>query len=291
LHWASPRAARPFVRLNCAALSETLLESELFGHEKGAFTGAERAKSGLLESAEGGTVFFDEVGEMPMATQIKLLRVLEERKVLRVGAVVPRAIDVRVVAATNRDLRDEVARGIFRQDLYFRLNGISLLVPPLRERVTEIAPLARLFAARAAAQTPGASDVLSDEAIRLLEGYLWPGNVRELRNVIERAVVFAGGEEITPAHLPAEITYPETWREEALFLPPVPSGRTSLEASTGEGLRGQLEALERQRIIDALRRCAGNQSRAADLLGIPRRTFVAKLKLFDIPRPRGGTAR
>ncbi|MCK6552715.1 sigma 54-interacting transcriptional regulator, partial [Myxococcota bacterium] len=206
IHQRSPRAERPFVKLNCAALSESLIESELFGYEKGAFTGAVRAKPGLLETANGGTVFLDEVGEMPLATQAKLLRVVEERKVLRVGGLEPRAIDVRIVSATNRDLEAEIDAGRFREDLYFRLNGIAVTVPPLRERVEEIPSLARLFAAKSAArdglpQPP----VIADAALACLVRHRWRGNIRELRNVVERAVVLAGGDAILPEHLPPEL--------------------------------------------------------------------------------------
>ena len=203
VHRRSLRADKPFVVLNCAALAESLLESELFGHERGSFTGAHAAKRGLLETAEGGTVFLDEIGELPLSVQVKLLRVLEDRKVLRVGALKARPIDVRFVAATNRDLEAEVARGSFRQDLFYRLNGVSLIVPPLRERVAEIAPLARGFVGEACKRLgrlrePG----LTPEVRGLLEAYPWPGNVRELRNVIERAVLLCGDGPLLAMHLP-----------------------------------------------------------------------------------------
>ena len=187
LHRLSPRANAPFVRLNCAALSETLLDSELFGHERGAFTGASADKVGLLESASGGTVFLDEIGDMPLATQVKLLRVLESKEVVRVGSVRPRRIDVRVVSATHRDLPELITEGRFREDLYYRLNGISVIVPPLRERVADISPLARHFAARFARKGTKPLE-LAEDAVAALEAQTWPGNVRELRNVVERAV-------------------------------------------------------------------------------------------------------
>jgi transcriptional regulator with PAS, ATPase and Fis domain len=202
VHRGSPRSSKGFLRLNCAALSESLLESELFGHERGAFTGAHQMKAGLLETAQGGTVFLDEIGELPMTMQVKLLRVLEERTVWRVGGVKPRPIDVRFVAATNRNLEQAVVDHKFRQDLYFRLAGVTLTIPPLRERTEEIEPLAREFARQLSrnARPP----VLSPEVIQLMLGYAWPGNIRELRNAIERAVLLAGTGPVLPEHFPVE---------------------------------------------------------------------------------------
>ncbi|MFT3708229.1 MAG: sigma 54-interacting transcriptional regulator [Archangium sp.] len=192
IHRRSKRASGPFLRLNCAALTESLLESELFGHEKGSFTGAIKQKEGLLESAEGGTVFLDEVGEMPPSIQAKLLRVLEERKVMRVGSTTALPIDVRFLFATNRDLEAEVARGAFRSDLYFRVNGISLVIPPLRERPTEIEPLARQFLQEAAKRETRAAPELTPDALATLAAWPWPGNIRELKNVIDRAILDGG---------------------------------------------------------------------------------------------------
>jgi DNA-binding NtrC family response regulator len=257
IHARSPRHARPLLRLNCAALAENLLESELFGHEKGAFSGAVAAKPGLLETAEGGSVFLDELGDMPAALQAKLLRVLEERKVTRVGGLKPHAIDVRFISATHRDLEAEAARGSFRQDLYYRLNGISLHIPPLRERTSEIEPLAQLFIARVSAELGRAAPRLSPDARAWLEAHPWPGNIRELRNVIERAVLLSVGGELRPEHLAASRPPPS--------LP---------------------EGDERSRIIAALDACAGNQTHAARLLGISRGTLVSRLAEYRIPRPR-----
>ncbi|MBX3264360.1 MAG: sigma 54-interacting transcriptional regulator, partial [Labilithrix sp.] len=206
IHALSARRTGPFVRINCAALADTLLETELFGHERGAFTGAVKTKVGLLEAAHGGTVLLDEIGEMPATTQAKLLRVLESREVMRVGSVEARPIDVRVLAATNRDLPALVASGAFRSDLYFRLDGITIRLPPLRERRDEILPLARSLLAGA---TKGAPPPLSAQAIARLESYAWPGNVRELRNVVERAIVLSAGGPIEAHHLFVEtITLP-----------------------------------------------------------------------------------
>jgi DNA-binding NtrC family response regulator len=285
IHRRSKRAERPFLRLNCAAISETLLESELFGHERGAFTGAMAAKPGLLETADGGTVFLDEVGELPMALQVKLLRVLEERQVLRIGALKPRPVDMRFVAATNRDLEAEVARGAFRQDLFFRLNGVMVVVPPLRERVGEIAALAVVFAEHAARERGGPVPELARETLAVLEGHSWPGNVRELRNVIERAVLLCGGETIRPEHLPLERM---TAAASPAAAAPAPRVRPPGAGDVGEEdeLRSRLLAAGRQRILDALDRCAGNQTRAARLLGMSRNTLMKKMDDHGIPRPR-----
>jgi DNA-binding NtrC family response regulator len=263
----------PFVPLNCAALTESLLESELFGHEKGAFTGAIRTQEGVFESAASGTLFLDEVGELPAATQAKLLRVLEERKVTRVGGRVAHNVDVRFLSATNRDVAGDIERGAFRQDLYFRLNGISLHLPALRDRRGDIAPIARRFVAeicRTTRRTP--APLVSDAALAVLEGYRWPGNIRELRNVIERAVLLCDGTEILPSHLPSGLTGDSHTRSNA----PDPRARLVVE----------MERLERERTIEALARCAGNQTQAAQMLGISRRTLVTRLNQYDLPRPR-----
>ncbi|WP_437958926.1 sigma 54-interacting transcriptional regulator [Sorangium sp. So ce119] len=305
IHRRSPRAPGPFLRLNCAALSESLLESELFGHEKGAFTSAGQAKPGLLETAEKGTVLLDEVGELPPSIQVKLLRVLEDRKVMRVGGLSPRPIDVRFLSATNRDLAAEVKRGAFREDLFFRLNGIALTIPPLRARVAEIAPLARAIAERTAGALGRRAPAFAPETIAALEAHPWPGNIRELRNVIERAVVLSGGDTVLPEHLllDAAATPPAA----APLAPPLdtsvaPAGATLAPATPAKAadedagaarsgqsagdLRRELDAIERRRIVDALEQCAGNQTQAAALLGMPRRTFVARLDAYGIPRPR-----
>jgi two-component system response regulator AtoC len=283
MHAHSARAAGPLVVIHCAAVSESLLESELFGHERGAFTGAAHAKIGLLEAAHRGTVFLDEVGEMPPSLQVKLLRVLEQREVLPVGSTRPRAIDVRVIAATHRDLAEEVRAGRFRQDLWFRLNGITLRIPPLRERQSEIEPLARQFAAEAAAES-GDSEAprFAPEALLALRNHPWPGNVRELKNVVRRAMVLAGRGEL---------------RVEHLLLDPVPSSEPAARASAPAAstmpsgaeatkLKTHLRGIERQSILDALAACGGNQSRAAKRLGIARGTLIARMDEYGLTRPR-----
>jgi two-component system, NtrC family, response regulator AtoC len=285
IHRMSPRAEGPLVCINCAALSETLLENELFGHEKGAFTGAAQSKPGLLEAAAGGTVFLDEVGEMPPGLQAKLLRAVESKQVTRLGDVKPRSIDVRFVAATNRDLEDEVERKSFREDLYFRLNGISLSVPPLRDRPTEIEALARSFLAQAAKPMQRRPPTLAAPALELLQAYCWPGNIRELRNVMERAVLLCDGQEITSEHLPVEkmrIARPDRGPVEA---PPHPTPVAGVPGGFSTE-REWKDNIERQRLIDALAQSAGNQTRAAKLLGISRRAFCDRLKRYNVPRPR-----
>jgi transcriptional regulator with PAS, ATPase and Fis domain len=261
--------------VNCAALPDALLESELFGHERGAFTGAVAAKPGLLEIAGGGTVFLDELGEMPLAAQAKLLRAVESRQVTRVGGLHPIAIDVRFVAATNRDLETLTASGAFRQDLYFRLNGISIRVPPLRERTLDIGPLAEQFVSRAAAEMGLPPVSISQPVIEVLERWPWPGNIRELKNVMEHAMMFSRGRTaIGIEHLPSDLREAPPSRESAPTEAPK------------SGLRGEIDAFEKRRIVDALEQCSGNQTRAAHLLGISRRTLVSRLALHGLPRPR-----
>ncbi len=275
IHALSPRADKPFVGLNCAALAASLLESELFGHEKGAFTGAAQAKPGLLETADGGTVLLDEVGEMPLAVQVKLLRVLEERQVLRIGGTRPRPIDVRVLSATNRNLEAEIASGSFRRDLFFRLNSITIEIPPLRQRLSEIEPLARRFANMAAQRLRLPPPEIDAEVLVRLRRYQWPGNIRQLRNVMERAVVLAEGARITADLLPADT-----------YVGPVPKPAASVAPSPPTAAAGDDVDDERQRILAALDRCAGNQTRAAELLGISRRTLVSRMAEYNLPRPR-----
>jgi transcriptional regulator with PAS, ATPase and Fis domain len=280
IHSHSPRAARPFVAINCAAFSEALLEGELFGYEKGAFTGAAQARPGLFEAANGGTLFLDEVGELPQPTQAKFLRVLEERAVLRLGARTPRPVDARFIAATNRDLEAEVRVGRFREDLFYRLNGLSLAIPPLRERSGELESLARSFVHAACRQLERPPLELSPETLRLLYLHRWPGNVRELRNVMERAVVLCAESSISPEYLPAFLT------AEASAATPAPTSPGLVADLDPKRFHAQVESLQRARIVEALGRCGGNQTQAAKLLGVARRTLVAQLVELGIPRPR-----
>ncbi|CAN5897830.1 hypothetical protein BH11MYX4_BH11MYX4_58340 [soil metagenome] len=330
IHKRSARAHGPLVKLNCAALPEHLLEGELFGYERGAFTGATQAKAGLIESADGGTLFLDEIGEMPLPTQAKLLRVVESREVMRLGSLRPKTVDVRFVAATHRDLEEMVSRGLLRQDLYYRLAGVTLVVPPLRDRVEEIPKLATDFVLRFCAEAHRPAIPISGQAMAILKSYAWPGNVRELRNVIERAVVFCKGTAIAPEHLglpvdrlsrpPGRLSVPGSGpgsNRQPPSVPPIPpphpfGGATAFGATTldppktvppgggapppaehgstmafGSGsLPHEMEVLERQRILDALARCGGNQTQAAEMLGISRRTLLRRLDEYAVPRPR-----
>ncbi len=281
IHRFSKRAKGPLVRLNCAALPEALLESELFGHEKGAFTGAIATKQGLIEASDGGTLFLDEMGEMPLTTQAKLLRVLESHEVQRIGSVKPKKVDMRVVAATNKDLDAEVRAGRFRLDLFHRLDGVSIVLPPLRARKTEILPLARIFLRRACEAEGRAIMPISEAAERALEAHAWPGNVRELKNVIERAAVLSMGAPIEPAHLrlaPAA---------SAVSAPiAAPQAPPAVDEEDDDDKAKPIDPAERARILEVLERCGGNQSRAARELGIPRRTLLRRLDEYGVPRPR-----
>jgi two-component system, NtrC family, response regulator AtoC len=280
IHALSPRSGRDILALNCAGLSQTLIESDLFGHEKGAFTGANQAKKGLFEAAEGGTLFLDEVGEMPLSVQAKLLRAIANREVLPVGAVKPRSIDVRIIAATNRDLDVEIRENRFRQDLYYRLNGILLYIPPLRERREEILGLARLFLELAVQGSKRSPPALTDAAARMLQGHDWRGNIRELRNIIERATILSETDVIDLEHLPVDrmITEPAPVRGAS------PASPTRLMTALSRE-----ELAERQRLIAALEANVWNQSRAARSLNMHRRTFVTKLERYGIPRPQKGS--
>lgn len=275
LHSLSPRASAKFVAVNCAALSPQLMESELFGHEKGAFTGALQRRVGRFEEADGGTLFLDEIGEIDIPTQVKLLRVLAERSIERVGSNEPIAVNVRVVAATNRHLEEMVREGAFRQDLYQRLNVISLHLPPLRERTGDIVLLANSFVQDFCRENNKAPKSLSRAALELLSAYSWPGNVRQLRTAMEHGVVMSENELVTPADLPDYLSAAP--REQAR------GGHVDAQSAlhTEFGLdftpSFNLEYIERQTILRALQHTGGNRSAAAELLGINRRTLQRKM--------------
>lgn len=266
VHALSERGSGPFVSINCGALPENLLESELFGHIKGAFTGAVRDKQGLFVAARGGTFFLDEVGEMTPATQVKVLRVLQERELVPVGATETIPVDVRIIAATNRDLEEEIRRGSFRSDLYYRLNVITLHLPPLKDRSEDIPLLTEHFLQRFAARRNLPPPKISAEALAALQHYDWPGNVRELENALERAVVLSPAGEIPVSALPARITSRKSEPLVSDRLPPNPS----------------LEIIERAYILWVLQSEAGNKTRAAEVLGIDPSTLYRKLVRYGI---------
>ena len=265
IHYHSPRAKQPFIKVNCAALPETLIESELFGHERGAFTGAETRKKGRFEMAHGGTLFLDEIGELSPGIQVKLLRVLQEREFERVGGTDPVRVDARLIAATNRDLETALVQGSFREDLYYRLNVFPIFIPPLRERRADILPLADHFAVKYAAQQGKTIKRISTPAIDQLASYHWPGNVRELENTMERAVLMADGEVIHGHHLPPTLQTAEA------------SG-TVVSASLG----GAVATFERSLIEDALKTTRGNRAKAARLLSTTERVINYKVKKYGI---------
>ena len=284
IHTLSGRSG-PLARINCAALAEPLIDSELFGHEKGAFTGASGSKVGLLESAANGTVFLDEIGELPLGVQAKLLRAIESREILRIGSIRPTRIDVRFIAATNRDLPTEVAAKRFRHDLYFRLDGITLLIPPLRERRHRIAALAARFVAAAAQRGGFSTPPLTPDVLDALQKHDWPGNVRELKAVLERALLLSRGREIGVRHLAfsARVDSPPV-------SPPV-GDPAPLPVSTPEddALVATFtpdQQAHRRQIVEILTRLAGNQTRTAKELGVSRGTLIGLLQLYRIPRPR-----
>jgi DNA-binding NtrC family response regulator len=286
IHDRSPRKDRPFVSLNCAAIPENLLESELFGHERGAFSGAVAAKAGIFETAEGSTLFLDEIGDLPLSSQAKILRVLDTGEVQRLGAVRPYRVDVRVIAATNRDIHAEIVEGRFRSDLFYRLNGMTIAIPPLRERVEDIVPLSVTLAGEL---SDDALPRFSPAAVARLQAHPWPGNVRELRTVIHRALLLARGAEIDVPHLVFDSLAPA---RPTLKSPPaerVHERFTTSEpptAAVAAKLHAELEDRERRKIARALEQAGGSQKGAAVLLGVSRRTLINRLDRLGMPRPR-----
>ncbi len=270
LHYQSDRAARPFMNITCSALPETILESELFGHERGAFTDARQQKRGLLESSDGGTVFLDEIGEMAPGLQAKLLRFLEEKAFKRVGGIADIRVDVRVIAATNRNLEEEVKKGRFREDLYYRLNVLPIHLPPLRARAEDIPALVHYFVDAYNTEFRKRVKSVTDDAMKKLQAYGWPGNVRELRNAVERAMLLADGDELTAAHFPVVSSAAAGKLTEGIELPP-------------NGI--DLEKLERSLVVQALERSGWNQTRAATLLGVNRDQIRYRIEKFSLEKP------
>jgi transcriptional regulator with PAS, ATPase and Fis domain len=265
IHKLGVRRKGPFIKVNCAALSESLLESELFGHVKGAFTGADRTRIGRFEAANGGDIFLDEIGDLPLSTQVKLLRVLQEKEIEKVGDHRPLSIDVRILAATNKDLNRLMEEGRFRQDLYYRIGVIPIMIPLLRERREDIPLLVESFINRIRLKTDKPISGMSKDALDLLFNYDWPGNVRELINVIEYSFVLCHEGEIMRSHLPARIT-----------------GKQPSSTQKRRAVEKQTDDEERKRILEALAATGGNQSKAAEILGISRVTLWKRLKAFDI---------
>ncbi|MFL5556518.1 MAG: sigma-54-dependent transcriptional regulator [Gemmatimonadaceae bacterium] len=268
IHDLSPRAEKPFLSINCGALPESLLESELFGHVKGSFTGASRDKEGLFAAAGDGTFFLDEIGETTPATQVKLLRALQQREVIPVGATEARPVDARVIAATNRDLEEEIKAGNFRNDLFYRLNVISIVLPPLRERPGDIALLSQAFLERTAAERGESVRTLSPEAVDAMERYTWPGNVRELENALERAAILAKGDTIPLSALPERVVEPKS---DPLVSDAVQANPT-------------LETIERAYIMWVLENEGGSKQRTAEVLGIDASTLYRKLSRYGLEK-------
>ncbi len=281
IHSHSPRGDRPFLAVNCAALTETLLESELFGHEKGAFTDAHQQKKGLFERANHSTLFLDEIGDTSLAMQAKILRVLQEREMLRVGGTVPIKVDVRIIAATNKNLEQLLKEGKFREDLYYRLKVIPIVCPPLRERREDVEELALHFVRKAATAAGREVEGITPEALEALRAYSWPGNIRQLEWAMERAVVLGESEWVEPRDLPPEILQP---------APAASATLASTQPNTGHGFgpvvpEGSWEEHEKAKILEALQRSNWNITRAAQLLGMTFRTLQYRLEKFGIKRP------
>jgi len=295
LHKNSPRASKPFIAVNCGAIPHELLEGELFGYEKGSFTGAVNTRIGRLELANQGTIFFDEIGDMPTSLQVKLLRVLAEREIDRIGSTKPTSIDIRVITATHRNLEESIKAGSFREDLFYRLNIIPINLPPLRERKTDVPLLANHFLKQL--NETGAPKTISDEAMQFLVNYSWPGNIRELANFVERMVVLSIGSTITPRDLPEKVlgdTPKEKWRllEKEEEGNPAQILQQSLRQSfyvgipeEGINLKKMVEEFEKELLLEALEKTGWVKNKAANLLDLNRTTLVEKLKKLKIAKP------
>ncbi len=271
IHYASPRSARRFLSINCGALPENLLESELFGHERGAFTGAVKEKKGLFQEADQGTLFLDEIGDTSLTMQVKLLRALQDKTVRKVGGTIEQEVDVRIIAATNQDLKQHIEDGTFREDLYYRINVIPIQVPPLRQRREDIPPLVEHFLAKFAERMDLPPKRISVEAMRLLESYEWPGNVRQLENLIERSLALSGEEVITARDIPLEIVRGPESDGEIAELP-----------ADGLDLEAHLTDIRRELMAQALERSGGVQTQAAELLGMSFRSFRYYAKKLEL---------
>ncbi|MBI3795130.1 MAG: sigma-54-dependent Fis family transcriptional regulator [Nitrospinae bacterium] len=271
VHTKSPRCSAPFLSINCGAMPEQLLESELFGHKKGAFTGAVADKTGLMEVANGGTFFLDEIGEMPLSLQVKLVRAIQEREVRRVGDTKDIKLDVRFVAATNKNLSDSVKNGRFREDLFYRLNVVAIAVPPLRERKEDVPSLAKHFLEKFCKKNGRSIAGFSRDALELLEGYNWPGNVRELENTIERAVVMETGDWIEAENLPEEVRTPGAGAAGSVAVPP-----------GGVDMEKHVQEVEKQMIANALKSAGGSRKGAAKLLNMTMRSFRYKAGKYGL---------
>ena len=295
LHMNSPRASKPFIAVNCGAIPHELLEGELFGYEKGSFTGAVNTRIGRLELANQGTIFFDEIGDMPTSLQVKLLRVLAEREIDRIGSMKPTSIDIRVITATHRNLEESIKEGSFREDLFYRLNIIPINLPPLRERKTDIPLLANHFLKQF--NVTGEPKTISDEAMQFLVNYSWPGNIRELANFVERMVVLSIGSTITPRDLPEKVlgdTPKEKWQplEKEEEGNPSQILQQSLRQSfhvgipeEGINLKKMVEEFEKELLLEALEKTGWVKNKAANLLDLNRTTLVEKLKKMKITKP------
>jgi DNA-binding NtrC family response regulator len=290
VHELSPRASGPFIRVNCGALSDSLLESELFGHVKGAFTSAFENRTGRFEAAHGGTIFLDEINSMSYTLQVKLLRVLQEQEFERVGDTKTVRVDVRIVAATNRDLLDEIDAGRFREDLFYRLNVVPIYLPPLRDRTEDIPALVQFFGKKYALANTRAQPRISDDAIQMLKGYAWPGNVRELQNYVERATVLCANGDITPelfpphvrGQAPMRISRAKPGTLEALCSELVTLGLTQAGPDASNTYEFVVSMIERELILQVLRSCQGVQTKAATRLGINRNTLHKKISDFQL---------